>query len=69
MEPVGGKLHLVHTDIVRQIPVHIVADFVRLQFGFQITVCNHRPGMHARVGSACADDIDLCVYHPAEDSL
>ena len=59
VEAVGGELRLLHADIVREVPVHIVADLLRCFLRVHIGVGCHGPCVDACVRAACADDLHV----------
>ena len=57
VEPRRTGLHLPHGDGVRQIAVAVVPDLLRRLLHVQLGVGHHGPGVNARIGAACADDL------------
>ena len=69
VEAVSGKLCLLYADIVREVPVHVVADLLRRFLRVHVGVGSHGLCVDACVCAARADDLHVRAAHARQDGF
>lgn len=62
VEAVGCLMNIENGNVIREISVHIITDFVASQFCVEEDRCDHGAGVDTRIGSTRSDDLDGAVW-------